>query len=153
MSERQEALSDFFDELDSRGLLEYGAVIEGNLVRELLEIDLPEYGRKSDFDRAALAELSSVGYVRDQLLKAGKYLAGTPSGYRVLLPSENARQVDALMDSAARKLARARVLNATTPSEFQTQFDQQEARISMTRSGMSSRYRPGGSVGEQPASL
>lgn len=151
MAERKEMLSDFFDELDSRGLLDYGAVIEGRLVRELLEIDLPEYGRKADFDRAALAELSAVGYVRDQLLKVGKYLAGTSSGYRVLLPSENARQVDALMDSAARKLARARVLNATTPNEFQTQFDQQEARISMARSGMSSRFRPGGSVGDQPA--
>ena len=151
MAERKEALSDFFDELESRGLLDYGAVIEGRLVRELMEIELPEYGRKSDFDRAALAELSAVGYVRDQLLKNGKYLAGTSSGYRVLLPSENARQVDALMESASRKLSRARVLNASTPSEFQAQFDQQEARISMTRSGMSSRFRPGGSVGDQPS--
>lgn len=151
MAERGEMLGDFYDELESRGLLDYGAVIEGRLVRELLDIELPEYGRKADFDRAALAELSAIGYVRDQLLKNGKYLAGTSGGYRVLLPSENAKQVDALMDSASRKLSRARILNATTPDEFQAQFDQQEARISMARSGMSSRFRPGGVVGDQPA--
>lgn len=151
MAERGEAMADFFDELEARGLLDYGAVIEGQLVRELMAIDLPEFGRKADFDRAALAELSAVGYVRDQLLKNGKYLSGTAGGYRVLLPSENARQVDALMESASRKLSRARVLNATTPAEFQAQVDQQEARISMTRTGMASRFRPGGSVGDQPA--
>jgi hypothetical protein len=151
MADRAEAMADFFDELDARGLLDYGAVIEGQLVRELMVIDLPEFGRKADFDRAALAELSAIGYVRDQLLKNGKYLAGTAGGYRVLLPSENARQVDALMESASRKLSRARVLNATTPVEFQAQVDQQEARISMTRTGMASRFRPGGSVGDQPA--
>jgi len=151
MAERGEAMSEFFDELDARGLLDYGAVIEGPLVRELLDIELPEIGRKADFDRAALAELSAIGYVRDQLLKNGKYLAGTAGGYRVLLPSENAKQVDALMEAAARKLSRARVLNASTPSEFRGQIDQQEARISMNRSGMLSRFRPGGSAGDQPA--
>jgi hypothetical protein len=144
MSERKERFKDFYAELDARGLLEYGSVIESSLVQALLDIVVPKVGTKAQFDRASLEELGAVDYVRGLLIKQGRYLAGTPGGYRILLPSENADQVTVYINAAQRKLARASMLNRTTPAEHRERDDQVEARIELARSGAESRFQPGG---------
>lgn len=102
--------------LRERGLLEYGSVIKGEDVRDILGIEYPEVGTKKDFDEVALAELGAVDYVRNILLGEGKFLASHQGDYRILLPSENKRQVDAYMSQADRKLRRAHKLSRNTPS-------------------------------------
>jgi hypothetical protein len=144
MSERKDRYRDFFAELESRDLLAYGAEITTETVHALLGIKLPQFGTKSQFDQASLIELAAVDYVRGQLLKVGRYIAGTPSGYRVLLPSENAKQVEMYIDAAQRKLSRAAILSKNTPRQYRDRHDQVEARIELARSGMRSRFRPSG---------
>ena len=100
--------------LRGRGLLEYGSVIKGEEVRDILGIEYPEVGTKKDFDEVALAELGAVDYVRNILLGEGKFIASHQGDYRILLPSENKRQVDAYMQQADRKLRRARKLSRAT---------------------------------------
>jgi hypothetical protein len=102
--------------LRERGLLEYGSVIKGEDVRDILGIEYPEIGTKKDFDEVALAELGAVDYVRNILLGEGKFIASHQGDYRILLPSENKRQVDAYMSQADRKLRRAHKLSRNTPS-------------------------------------
>ena len=46
----------------------------------------------------------------------GKFIASHQGDYRILLPSENKRQVDAYMSQADRKLRRAHKLSRNTPS-------------------------------------
>ena len=102
--------------LRGRGLLEYGSVIKGEEVRDILGIEYPEVGTKKDFDEVALAELGAVDYVRNILLGEGKFIASYQGDYRILLPSENKRQVDAYMQQADRKLRRAHKLSRNTPN-------------------------------------
>ena len=102
--------------LRDRGLLEYGSVIKGEEVRDILGIEYPEVGTKKDFDEVALAELGAVDYVRNILLGEGKFIASHQGDYRILLPSENKRQVDAYMQQADRKLRRAHKLSRNTPN-------------------------------------
>ena len=102
--------------LRGRGLLEYGSVIKGEEVRDILGIEYPEVGTKKDFDEVALAELGAVDYVRNILLGEGKFIASHQGDYRILLPSENKRQVDAYMQQADRKLRRAHKLSRNTPN-------------------------------------
>ena len=102
--------------LRGRGLLEYGSVIKGEEVRDILGIEYPEVGTKKDFDEVALTELGAVDYVRNILLGEGKFIASHQGDYRILLPSENKRQVDAYMQQADRKLRRAHKLSRNTPS-------------------------------------
>ena len=124
-------------ELDKRGLLEYGSVIKGELVRDIVGITIPEYGTKKDFDSAALAELGAVDYVRNVLLGQGKYLSGVQGDYRILLPSENRRQVDRYMQSADKRLRRALKLSRNTPSEYRAgEHNTTEARIILKREGL-----------------
>lgn len=136
MSDRskRERLRDVFDALNTEGLFDYGAVIDRTAVHELLGINAPEVATKAVFDRIAMVELQAMDYCRNILLGHGKYLAGTPSGYRVLLPSENKTQVDAYMESADRKLERALKLSRNSPSASNLP-DQTEARIMMRRKG------------------
>ena len=61
--------------LIDRDLTDYGSFIEGSFVREVLDITLPEFGTRQEFDRISLAELAAIGYVRTQLLLEGKYIA------------------------------------------------------------------------------
>ena len=68
-------------------------------------------------------------------------LVGTRGDYRVLLPSENASQADALMDSADRKMRRARkLLSNTPPSDTDTATAALLTRVAMrenaTRRGL-----------------
>jgi len=92
---------------------------------------MPEVGTKSQYDAVALAELTAIGYVRDALLEEGKYLKGDQGSYRVLLPSENAAQVELFMANAGKKLRRARRLAESTPNEYKPANDNSEARLAM----------------------
>lgn len=121
--------------LEERNLTEYGSIIEATLVHELLGIEIPSYAAKSVYDQLSMMELAAIDYCRSALINNGKYLAGTPSGYRVLLPSENKNQINNYMASADRKLSRALKLNRNTPSEANLANDNTETRIVMKMSG------------------
>jgi hypothetical protein len=133
MSESKKHFRELFEELQARGLTEYGSVIDGAMVRHFLGVQYPEVGSKAQFDRVALVELGAIDYARNILLNEGKYITATPSGYRILLPSENANQVNAYISSADRKLSRALKLNRNTPKEAGKDACQIEARILMKR--------------------
>lgn len=135
---KRDRLRDVYDALDQAGLFDFGAVIPRAMVYDLLGLDVPEVASKAVFDRIAMLELQALDYCRNMLLGHGKYLAGTPSGYRVLLPSENKAQVDSYMESADRKLERALKLSRNSPKASHLP-DQTEARIMMRRKG----YRHG----------
>ena len=135
---KRDRLRDVYDALDQAGLFDFGAVIPRAMVYDLLGLDVPEVASKAVFDRIAMLELQAMDYCRNMLLGHGKYLAGTPSGYRLLLPSENKAQVDAYMESADRKLERALKLSRNSPKASHLP-DQTEARIMMRRKG----YRHG----------
>ena len=138
---KRERLIDVFHALQSAGLFEYGAVIDRQTVYDVLDITVPEVASRAVFDRIAMLELQAMDYCRNILLGHGKYLAGTPSGYRVLLPSENQSQVDAYMQSADRKLARALKLSRNSPKSSELP-DQTEARIMMRQHGYVRRQNP-----------
>ncbi len=123
-------------ELEKRDLLEFGRIINREVVHDILGIQMPSFAAKAVYDRLAMIELSAVDYCRNILLGHGKYLAGTPAGYRILLPSENKSQIDSYISSADRKLSRALKLSKSTPTETSTQPDQTEARIMLKRTGM-----------------
>jgi hypothetical protein len=131
---KRDASRGLLQALESRGLTEFGCIIETDLVHELLGIEHPPVAAKSVYDRLAMTELAAIDYCRGVLLTQGKYLQGTPSGYRVLLPSENKHQVNAYMSSADRKLSRALKLSRNTPGEPTASTDQTEARILMKQS-------------------
>ena len=102
--------------LRDMALTEYGSVISGDMVREILGLEVPEYGRRDAFNEIALKEMAAIGYVRDQLLNEGKYIGQVNGNYRVFLPSENKAQADAYEASADRKLRRAQKLLKNTPA-------------------------------------
>lgn len=135
MSNR-ETYKDFYSVLNEMNLLDYGAIIPTSTVHELLGIEMPSSAPKRVYDQLALFELAAIDYVRNILLGQGKYLTGTSTGYRVLLPSENAEQVELYMEAADRKLSRALKLSRNTPQEAKRMPDQTEARILMKRSGI-----------------
>mgnify|MGYP003600679146 FL=1 len=132
---------DLLAHLRAAGQLEYGSVVMGGHIRALLGLEYPEVGTKKQFDALALTELSAINYIRDRLLSEGKYLVGIRGDYRVLLPSENASQAEALMDSADRKMRRARkLLSNTPPSDTDTATAALLTRVAMrenaTRRGL-----------------
>lgn len=116
--------------LHEAGLLEFGSVIPSELVHEVLGIEIPKVGSKAVFDELALRELNAIDSVRNLLLNQGKYLTACEGGYRILLPSENQKQVEAYMKSADRKLRRAQRLSANTPQTAHA-ADSTRARIHM----------------------
>ena len=103
------------EELRRMGLLNHGCAISAEIVQSIAGIDVPEVGRKEDFQKPALDELAVVDYVRNVLLAEGKYITADRGGYRILLPSENAGQVMRYMRSADSKLRRAIKLGKSTP--------------------------------------
>jgi hypothetical protein len=132
---------DFLRYLIDEGLTEYGSVIPKDLVYELLGIEVPQTGTQRQFNEIALTELAAVDYVRNFLLSEGKYLAGTTTGYRVLLPSENAVQVESYISQADKKLSRALKLSRNTPKPADNvRDDQQEARVLMRQEGIRQRF-------------
>jgi hypothetical protein len=106
---------EFLDRLNELGLLEYGAKIPVDLVRELLGLEFPKVGTKALFDALSLKEIAAVDYVRNTLLGRGKYLGKVKEHYVVFLPSQNAKQVESYMTSADKKLRRALKLSRNTP--------------------------------------
>ena len=98
------------------GLDDYGAFFPAYRVRQVLGIEMPDVADRKTFDQLALQELSAVDYCRNVLLGEGKYLAQHQGDYRILLPSENVRQVELYMGSADNKLRRAMKLLRNTPS-------------------------------------
>lgn len=129
---RRDSSRSLMQALEAAGLTEYGSVIESSFVHYVLGISMPEMAPKSEYDRLAMIELAAIDYCRNVLIANGKYLQGTPTGYRILLPSENKGQVDAYISSADRKLSRALKLSRNTPVESNASVqDQTEARIIM----------------------
>jgi hypothetical protein len=136
----KEAYRDFLQYLIDAGLTDYGAVIPKQLVYDMLGLVVPSTGTWRQFNEIALLELAATDYVRSYLLNEGKYLAGTPSGYRVLLPSENAEQVESYVAQADKKLTRALKLSRNTPrAAADPRADQQEARVLMRQEGIRER--------------
>ena len=122
--------------LDAQGLIEYGSVIPGHIIRDALGIVYPSVGTKKEFDRLALSELTAIDYFRNVLLGRGMYLTQVGPDYRILLPSENAHQVERYIASADKKLVRALKLTRNTARVDTARPDQTEARIVMKRAGV-----------------
>lgn len=138
---KRDAQRALFEALQSEGLTEYGSVIDTALVHEILGIKLPTVAPKATYDALAMQELAAIDYCRNALIAQGKYLQGTRTGYRVLLPSENKGQIDAYMGSADRKLSRALKLSRNTPADAAHKQDQTEARIVMKQSSFRRSYQ------------
>ena len=132
--------SDLMDALETNGMIEFGRVIPGKFIREVLGIEYPEIAPKKVYDELALAELGATDYIRSALLNRGMYLAQYRGDYRILLPSENARQVECYMSSADKKLSRALKLTRNTPRTDLTMPDQTEARIIMKKLGVKQQF-------------
>jgi hypothetical protein len=122
------------------GLDEFGSVIIGDKVREIINIQYPEMGTRAEFDNLALAELAAVDYARNILLGEGKYLAQSGGDYRILLPSENVRQINQYMSHADKKLKRALKLSRNTPTTDERDHqDNTSVRIMMKREAIRAR--------------
>lgn len=141
MSKRQD-FKDLLSALDYAGLLEFGSVIPRHVVHEALGIVVPAVGTREVFASLALQELAAIDYCRIHLLDVGKYLSGTDAGYRILLPSENQKQVELYMSSADKKLGRALKLSKNSPALAGIRHDQLDARIHLKRQHV--RHRSGG---------
>lgn len=133
---------DLLDFLIQKGLIKYGAVIDGDIIREFLDIHIPDLGSKQEFSDLALQELKAVDYVRNVLLGEGKYLRSDRGSYRILIPSENKIQCDLYISSAAKKLDRSLKLSRNTPPETKVNMNAHTVRAAMARDGVNS-HRPG----------
>lgn len=122
---------DLMQTLRHKHMTEYGSFIPLELVHKVLDVEMPESGAKSVFDRIALVEMAAIDYCRNILLGEGKYIRQVKNGYRILLPSENAGQIQSYMESADKKLKRALKLNRNSPGVSSVSPDQTEARILM----------------------
>jgi hypothetical protein len=131
-----EQYKELYQMLDSMDLIEYGSVIEGQIIRKFLGIEYPAVASKKEFDQLSLAELAAIDYVRNILLGQGMYLSQQNGDYRILLPSENVRQVELYISSADKKLNRALKLSRNSPRSPNKPNDQTEARILMKKDGM-----------------
>ena len=122
--------------LRQEGLTEYGSVFRGESVRNVIGLVMPEVGTKKEFDSIALRELSAIDYCRNVLLGEGRYLTQHQGDYRILLPSENARQIEQYIGNADNKLRRALKLSRNSPAIDGGVLDQTSARILMKREGL-----------------
>jgi len=124
-----------YDFLNARGMLDYGSVIAGELVRNFLGIEIPAFGTREQFNAAALKELDAIDRLRDLLLDDGKYIQGDRGDYRILLPSENAKQAACMVKSANRKLRKAAKLKLLTPKEYikQSNYCPEDVKIKSHR--------------------
>jgi hypothetical protein len=112
---KQMQSADLLQAIREQGLDEYGSKIPADWVREILEIQMPNIGTKREFDAVAIAELSAIDKVRSALLDEGKYIAMRDGNYYILLPSENAQQVELYMRQADKKLKRGMRLSRNSP--------------------------------------
>lgn len=113
---------------------EFGSVILGREVRKVVGIDVPEVATQEVFRKLQLRELDAVDYVRNLLMGEGKYLAQHCGDYRILLPSENIRQVESYMSQAKNKLSRGMKLLRNSPKTDQyNPHDDPSGRLLMTQ--------------------
>lgn len=134
--------ADLMARLREEGLLEYGAFIPASLVQAALGLCYPKTATRAVFDKLALTELGAIDYVRRHLLSEGRYIAAAKGGYRILLPSENAGQVEAYLRHADEKLRRALKLLRSTPKGAADFPAQTEVRIHMKQTSVR-RHRAG----------
>lgn len=127
---------DLMEALEQNEMIEFGRVIPGDFIRAFMGIVYPETASKKVYDELELAELAATDYIRGCLLNRGMYLTSHKGNYRILLPSENAKQVECYMSSADRKLSRALKLTRNTPKSDLMMPDQTEARIIMKKLGV-----------------
>lgn len=121
-------------------LTDYGQVILAADVRAVLGLTIPKLGTQKQFRDLALAELTAVDYCRNVLLGKGKYLTQSGGDYRILLPSENARQVETYVNQADRKLKRALKLSKSSQQAATNQQpDNTNVRIMMKREAIRNR--------------
>jgi hypothetical protein len=132
---------ELYSELEKNDLLNYGSFIKCEFVREILGIQMPEIATKREFDKISLQEIAAIDYVRNILINNGKYIKGENDGYRVLLPSENAGQVENYMSSADKKLRRAIKLAKSTPKEFTTDKCNNTVRLHLKRESIKNERR------------
>lgn len=125
--------------LTDQGLTDYGSVILADDVRQVLGLVIPKMGTQRQFRDLALAELTAVDYCRNLLLGKGKYLTMRDGDYRILLPSENARQVEAYMAQADKKLKRALKLTKSSQQVANQAPDNTNVRIMMKRESIRNR--------------
>jgi hypothetical protein len=118
-----------YDALAEEGLLEYGAFIPAEAVRQRIGLVMPEIGTKREFDRLSMLEMAAVDGVREILLNYGKYICQSGDGYRILTPGENSGQVDRYLAHAQNKIRRARKLERTSPAMTSGKPSQMAARI------------------------
>ena len=138
---------DLFSMLKDRGHLVYGGAFSGELVQEKLGINIPETEARVLLSNTTLAEikdmlanltlieLAAIGYIKDELLKQGMALVSRGGDYRILLPSENAKQIRNYQSSASRKLLRALKLIKNSPDKT-VEHDKKEVRLVMQRASI-----------------
>lgn len=127
---------ELLDWMRRNNLDDYGSIIMGEDVRRVLGITMPEVGTRRDFDAVAMDELSGVDYCRNALLGEGKYLSMIKGNYRILLPSENAAQVESYMRSAENKLKRGLKLHRNTSAGHVTSKKDTQSRLVMRLSSI-----------------
>ena len=104
------------DHLRSQGLLEYGTVIDGVVIRRFIGLEELAYGTRQQFQEQSLREMAAVDAVREALLDEGKYLKGERGSYRILTPGENRAQARLYDQQAKRKASRGLKLLNNTPT-------------------------------------
>ena len=127
---------DFYSWFVANGYTAYGAEVSVDTVREYLGVVRPETGTEKTFSDLALIELGFTDYIRNVLLGEGKYLTCSRGVYRVLLPSENAAQVERYIGSANTKLKRALKLSKHTPAEYKKPNDDTGVRIALKQKSL-----------------
>jgi hypothetical protein len=119
--------------MEEAGMLGYGSIIDGDSFREMIHVKYPETGTKAEYDRLELMELSRVDFIRGELLKKGRFLLRENGNYRIALPSEHAQIIDRYLESANRKINRARLLGKNSPPSAEG-IDERIVRAEMMRS-------------------
>jgi hypothetical protein len=134
---------EFYAWFVQNGYAAYGAEVPEEIVRVFLGLEYPEAASKKVYDALTLAELGYIDYVRNILLNEGKYLTNSRGVYRVLLPSENAAQVERYVSGANKRLNRALKLSKNTPMQYKKPNDDTEVRIELKRKSIQEAHRFG----------
>lgn len=134
---------EFYAWFVEHGYSAYGAEVPVETVQAFLGIEYPETASKKLYDTLTLIELGYIDYVRNMLLNDGKYLTNSRGVYRVLLPSENAAQVERYVSGASKRLNRALKLSKNTPAEYKKPNDDTVVRIELKKKSIEETHRFG----------
>jgi len=126
---------DIFKIMQENKLFDYGNIIKQSEIHDIFSIKVPDVGTFKDFQDVQLLELGCIGFIREQLIKEGKYIKKEGTNYRVLLPSENAKQADEMYNQAKRKYTRADKLISCMPKELR------ENKASVSHSSQAAIFR------------